>query len=119
MSDYPKIWDRAEERRIVGETTQSWIVIDVAWEVEDLAERLKDPWFLRHSTVKVNKKDPNKGCSPRWPSWFLYEHQRANWLFIQAHREKISRAVSTAALSANELRKIAEICGYKIEEDKP
>jgi len=113
---YPRIWDREKERRIIGETKVSWLVLNVDWEVRDLEERLKDKWFLDHSITRVNKKRPNKGCSNKWPQWFLSPEEREAYLFVSNNQRKIGRFVECAELTAAQLREIANIAGMEIEK---
>lgn len=97
----PRIWNAdGVEKEIIGETKQSWLV-GPRWKPE-----------------KVNKKDPNRGCDPDWPQWFLDEALMQKYIadskFLSAHAYKIQREVGYLR-NADKLREIAKIIGYSYE----
>ena len=96
MSDYPRIWDRNGERKIIGETRVSWLV---------------HPETTWGEPIKVKKKNPNN--NPDWPQWFFDEESREMFAWWVRHRHSVPRAVER--LDAATLRKVADLIGYKEE----
>lgn len=105
MANYPRIWDRNGERKIVGETQMSWLV----------AER--GMVALARSQPRFREKVPKKPQSSR-REWFFSEKEMQDENWVDDHREEILKLAERNSLTADQLRKIAAIVGY-VEEVKP
>lgn len=101
--EYPRIWEREGERKIIGETKVSWLVQnEMRWA----------------PAIKVPKRDWNRGRSPQHPRWFDSEESRADYVWMMKNRYDIGRRIEYGGdFPAATLRKIAELIGY-VEENK-
>ena len=108
-SNYPRIWDRDGERRIVGETRVSWLVADLSGG-RGPHSREENLWKL---PLKVPKAQWNRGCQTTWPKWFDSEKARNDFDFMQRNRYSIGEAVRYGDHDATTLRKVAELIGYE------
>ncbi len=73
--------------KISGETARSWIVGRFDWD-----------------KTKIPKKGPRYG-------WALSEKERDDYVWIATHRHLVANHV-TACLTADTLKKVAELVGY-------
>lgn len=99
MPDYPRIWDRCAERKIIGETRVSWLVDSgLQW---------------RDDPIKVNKKRPNREHGPM--RWFFNIEQRDLEVWADQYFNEIKNAMGRHArtVDAEKLRRVAEVIGFK------
>ncbi len=105
---YPRIWDWSGERKIVGETKVSWLVIEKRVEDRDIATF--DDWQMKRFITKVSKKNPPD-------RWMFSEVAMNDHKYIVRHHNDIATWLQRKRdISADTLRQIAELIGYKPEE---